>query len=432
MTTLHLKPNHETRIKNGHLWAFAGEIVEPLKGLEPGEAVALCEARGLLLGRGYVNPHSLIAVRLLTRGNESFDEGLILRRVKAAWEYRKKISLEGGINPALQESNACRLIYSESDGLPGLIVDKFGDQLVMQSLTVGIEKRLDEVVAALVEVVKPTGIYFKGKSPYRKMEGLVEEDRQIYGSTPDKVLFKDNGLIFTARPKEGQKTGYFLDQRGNRQLLSELVARTIVRATGVRVLDLYSYTGGWGLTALAAGAKEAVMVDSSAKAIAWGTEDAALNGLSDKAIFVQADVEEFLKEEARRVGRTSSPTNRVGSASSRTSQAGRLTYAGGWDVVIVDPPALIPNRQAVSQGVNAYIAINRAALRVVVPGGLLVTCSCSHLLTREKHLEVIGRAAFQEGQRVRVVATGGHAPDHPILPGHPETEYLKCWILSVN
>ncbi len=431
MKTLHLKPNHEARIKNGHLWAFAGEIVEPLKGLEPGEAVVLCEARGAVLGRGYVNPQSLIAVRLLTRGEEVWDGGLILRRVRAAWEYRKLRITNyefriAGNEVEVPKIDACRLIYSESDGLPGLIVDRFGDQLVMQSLTVGIEKRLDEVVAALVEVVKPAGIYFKGKSPYRKMEGLAEEDRQIYGMTPDKVLFASGGLTFTARPKEGQKTGYFLDQRGNRSLLTQAITNYELRITNdgggsiserqadsrlrgngnQKVLDLYSYTGGWGLTALQAGAAEALMVDSSSKAIAWGKEDAALNGLEDRAVFVQADVEEFLKDATKRKQR--------------------------WDVVVVDPPALIPNRQAVSQGVNAYIAINRAALRVVKPGGLLVTCSCSHLLTREKHLEVIGRAAFQEWKRVRVIATGSHAPDHPILPGHPETEYLKCWILSVN
>ena len=412
MTTLHLKPNLETRIKNGHLWAFAGEIVEPLKGLQPGEPVVLCEARGGVLGRGYVNPHSLIAVRLLTRGEEVWDEGLILRRVKAAWEYRRdqgwrmRDEAPPPTPPSIEGGDACRLIYAESDGLPGLIVDKFGDQLVMQSLTVGIEKRLDEVVAALIDVVKPAGIHFKGKSPFRKMEGLPEEDRQLYGSTPDKVLFESEGLTFTARPKEGQKTGYFLDQRGNRQLLAELIRPTNVGRTDCRVLDLYSYTGGWGLTALKAGASEAVMVDSSAKAIGWGMEDALLNGFEENAVFVQADVEAFLKDAAR--------------------------LDEDWDVVIVDPPALIPNRQAVPQGVNAYIAINRAALKVVKPGGMLVTCSCSHHLTREKHLEVIGRAAFQEGKRVRVVATGGHTPDHPILPGHPETEYLKCWILRVE
>jgi len=395
MTTLHLKSGLESRIKNGHRWAFAGEISESLKELKPGDEVALCEARGALLGRGYVNPHSLIAVRLLTSGEEPFDAGLVRRRIEAAIAYRRRL---------LPEEDAVRLIYSESDGLPGLIVDKFGDQLVMQVLTAGMEKRLGDVVEALTDSLKPAGIYFKGKSPFRKLEGLVEEDRQIMGVTPDNVPFKDGDAIFTAHPKEGQKSGYYLDQRFNRRQLATCFSIEGLRPA--RVLDLYSYTGGWGITALMAGAKEAVMVDSSAKAIAWGKEDAGNNGVDQRAIFIEADVEEFLKDAAK----------------SNTK----------WDVVVVDPPALIPNRQAVQAGIGAYTAINRAALRVVAPGGLLVTCSCSHLMTREKHLEVIGRAAFQEGKRVRIVAAGGHPPDHPILPGHPESEYLKCWIVGVE
>jgi len=175
---------------------------------------------------------------------------------------------------------------------------------------------------------------------------------------------------------------------------------------GKRLLDLFSYTGGWSITALLAGAAGATLVDTSKRAIEWGMHDAELNGVASKALFVEADVEEFLKESAA---------------------AGKQ-----WDVVVVDPPALIPNRQAVPKGIGAYLALNRAALRVVAPGGMLGTCSCSHLLTREKHLEILGRAASQEGRRLRIVAVGGHSPDHPILPGHPETEYLKCWILEVE
>jgi 23S rRNA (cytosine1962-C5)-methyltransferase len=334
----------------------------------------------------------------MTRGDEPFDDGLIQRRVQQAWEYRT------GSEHNLHD--ACRLIFSESDGLPGLIVDMFNDQLVMQSLTVGIEKRLDQVVDALVGVMKPAGIYFKGKSPFRKLEGLPEVDRQLYGSTPEKVTFRDAGLIFTARPMEGQKTGYFLDQRGNRRLLQTCLESLLQGNDIIRLLDLYSYTGGWGLTALHAGVKEAVMIDSSARAIEWGMEDAASNGLSDRAVFIEADVEDFLREAAGR--------------------------KKAWDVVVVDPPALIPNRQSVEAGIRAYTAINRAALRVVAPGGMLVTCSCSYHLSREKHLEIIGRAAFQEGRRIRIGASGGHAWDHPILPGHPETEYLKCWFLMTD
>jgi len=390
LITLHLKPSHESRIKSGHLWAFAGEIAESLKGLQPGDGVALCESRGALLGRGYVNPHSLIAVRLLSRGEEPFDDQLFHRRIKDALNYRESV---------LPGEEAYRLIYSESDGLPGLVVDRYGDHLILQSLTAGIETRLEQIVSALIDITKPASIYLKGISPFRRMEGLPEEDRRLYSETPENIVFRFDGCLFTARPLQGQKSGYYLDQRWNRRLLSPMVADK-------EVLDLYSYIGSWGISALKAGAREAVMVDSSAKAVEWGMEDAALNGVADRAVFVEADAGDFLKEAAS--------TNRR------------------WDVIVVDPPALISNRQAMQKGAGAYLAINRAALRVLAPGGMLVTCSCSHLLTREKHLEIIGRAAIQEGRRIKVAAVGGHSPDHPILPGHPETEYLKCWILMTN
>ncbi|MBM3329125.1 MAG: class I SAM-dependent rRNA methyltransferase [Calditrichaeota bacterium] len=395
--TLHLKPEKHLRIAAGHLWAFAGEIRESLKDLPPGSAVSLCESRGRLLGRGYVNPHSLIAVRLLTRGEEAWDEGLFRRRIANALEYRR-IRLGGGDDLS---GRAYRLIYSESDGLPGLVVDHYAGHLVLQSLTAGIEARLGEVVAALEAVIEPQSIFLKGQSPYRRLEGLPEADRQLTGTTHAEIQFSEGRLTLSAHPLDGQKTGFYLDQFANRQLLTD---RFI--SPGSRVLDLYSYTGAWGLSAVAAGAGEAVMVDSSGRAISWGMEDARRNGLSDRALFVEADVEIFLKDAASRGSR--------------------------WDVVILDPPALIPNRSAVAAGRRAYLALNRAAVKVVAPGGMLVTCSCSHLMTREMHLAVIGEAAARESRRIRLAAAGGHSPDHPILPGHPETEYLKCWFVSVE
>jgi len=211
------------------------------------------------------------------------------------------------------------------------------------------------------------------------------------------VIFREEEAIYTAHPRDGPKTGFYLDQRLNRNLLKSLVR-------GRRVLDLYSYTGAWGIKALRFGAAEAVMVDSSVKAITWGMEDAGRNGVADRCLFVAADVEEFLVEAAKRDDR--------------------------YDVVILDPPALIKSRSALAQGLNAYRALNRAALKLVLPGGYLVSCSCSHLMTRDLHLTAIGEAAAREGRRVRLAASGGHPPDHPILPGHPETEYLKCWVVK--
>jgi len=385
--TLHLKAEKHRRILQGHLWAFAGEIAEDIKQFQPGDAVVLCESRGRVLGRGYVNPHSLIAVRLLTRGDEPWDDSVFKRRFSAAKTYRDEVC---------QGWEARREVYAESDGVPGLIVDRYGKHLVIQSLTAGIERRLEEVVAALIEVYEPESIIAKGGSPFREQERLPEEDRVLYGTLLAEIGFNEEGVRFTAHPLEGQKSGFYLDQRTNRNLILPFVK-------GKRVLDLFSYTGAWGIRALAAGAREAVMVDSAAKAVAWGMEDATANGISNRAVFVEADVGEFLTDADKRGEK--------------------------WDVVILDPPALIRSRTSLEQGVKAYRALNQAALKVVTSGGYLVSCSCSHLMSREKHLEVIGEAGARLGRSLRVVASGGHPPDHPILPGHPETEYLKCWIV---
>ncbi len=387
LLTLHLKPRKHERIANGHLWAFAGEIAESLKEFEPGEAVTLCEARGAILGRGYVNPKSLIAVRLLTRGEEPWDDDLFKRRITAAYEYRQNMC---------RGWESYRLIHAESDGLPGLVVDKFGDHLVLMSLTAGIESRLEEIVKALVEVVKPQSILLKGSSHFRSLEGLPQVDRQLLGETPDEILFKENDLIFAAHPHIGQKTGFFLDQRMNRSMMAGLVA-------GKSVLDLFCYTGTWGLLALKQGAESALMVDSSQLAIDWTRVNAERNGLQAKAEYLKSDVLDLLKE--------FSATDRK------------------FDVVILDPPALIPARSALEKGSRLYKSLNIAAMKVLSPGGMLVTCSCSHLMDTNRHLELIGRAAMDAGRRVRLALSGGAPPDHPVLPGHPETKYLKCWYL---
>jgi len=385
--TIHLKLQRHKRIQSGHLWAFAGEIKEDLKEFEPGEAVALCDARGRLLGRGYVNSHSLIAVRLLTRGDEVWDDGLFRRRIQVAQAYRQT---------ACPGWEAYRLIYSESDGIPGLIVDRYGNHFVIQSLTAGIEKRLDEIVRALIDELNPESILAKGSSSFRALEGLPQEDRIIFGSPPKEVQFHEGDIVFSAYPLDGQKTGFFLDQRFNRWMLKGLVKDK-------RILDLYSYTGAWGMTSLACGASEAVMVDSSQRATDWGMECAQHNGFADRSLFVKADVSQFLIEAEK--------NNDL------------------FDVVILDPPGLIPSRAALKKGIELYTIINQQALKVVKPGGIMISCSCSHLMDKDRHLAVIGETAVRERRRIRVFKEGCQSPDHPILPGHPETVYLKCWML---
>lgn len=387
MRTLHLKPYRHERIQSGHLWAFAGEIAEDLTLSEPGDPVSLCEARGKLLGRGYVNPHSLIAVRLLTTGEEEWDEKFFELRIVKALEYRETVCAGW---------EARRLVYSEGDGLPGLIVDQYGKHLVVQSLTVGIERRLDEIKAALLDVINPESILLRGDSAFRKIEGLPETSRQLLGTTPEEIPFTEEGVRFIAHPHTGQKTGFYLDQRNNRGLIEDV-------AIDKRVLDLYSYTGAWGLRALAAGASQAVMVDSSQKALDWGAKDSADNGSASRSLFVQADVGDFL-DNLIRMGEK-------------------------YDIVILDPPSFIKSRKDATRGIAAYRSLNENVLRVVAEGGYLVSCSCSHLLNGKDHLSLIGRAARKQNRRIRVVKTGGQSPDHPILPGHPETEYLKCRVV---
>ncbi len=390
MQTLHLKSRRESRIKNGHLWAFAGEISENLKVFESGDAVALCDARGSLLGRGYVNPNSLIAVRLLTVGNEALDEELFAARIKTANAFR---------NDVCKDWEAKRIVYSESDGLPGLIVDQYADYLIVQSLTAGIERHLDEISTALQDELKPEGILLRCDSRFRELEGLSGETRELFGNVPDEIPFIDDGVKYISRPRQGQKTGFYLDQHFNRTLISNLVQKR-------RILDLFCYTGSWGLSALKTGASESIMVDSSQQAIDWGMQDAVINGFASKSLFIKADITEFLED-----------------AASRNNKFG---------VVIIDPPGFIKSRKALSKGISAYRALNRNALMVVESGGYLVSCSCSHLLSREQHLALIGEAARKAGRRVQLVKAGGHSPDHPILPGHPETEYLKCWVVRVE
>ncbi|MFN3820985.1 MAG: class I SAM-dependent rRNA methyltransferase [bacterium] len=388
--TLHLKPHKERRILEGHRWVFAGEIKEDLKDLEPGVRVALCDSRGRLLGRGYANPHSLITVRLLTRYDEPWDNDLIFRRIKGAFNYRGTF---------LPHRSTYRLIFSEGDGFPGLVVDRYEEHLIVQSLTAGMDNLLPEVIEVLNHIVNPQSIYLKSRSPYRRLERLSEDCRAVKGSPPDVIPFQDGDVHFSSYPIRGQKTGFYLDQAFNRQLLIPYVK-------GKRVLDLYAYTGAWGITALVRGAREATMVESSQLAILWGMEDARANGVEQRAIFVEADVEEFLQGEIQRKGQ--------------------------YDIVIVDPPSLIPQRSALKAGRKAYLAVNTQALKVVKPGGILVTCSCSHLLTRDDLLRIMGRASELAHRQLRLLFFGSQPLDHPVLPGQPETEYLKALFLAVE
>jgi 23S rRNA (cytosine1962-C5)-methyltransferase len=389
MTRLTLRRGHDRRLRGGHPWVFSNEI-DSLDGpAEPGGAVAVFTAGGQLLGTAYYNPHSLIAARILSPRQENIDDpGFFTVRLKKALEYRQSVC------PGL---DTLRLVHGEGDGLPGLVVDRYADVLGVQLLTVGMERRRAAVVQALGDLLAPRAIVGRNDSAARELEGLPRSVELLQGEAPGSVPSSINGLRFAVDVTAGQKTGLFLDQRENCRRLEGLVQ-------GREVLDLFCYAGAWSLHAARYGATSVTGVDVSAAAIAQAGANAGLNGLDERCRFVAADVFDFLREErGRRFG-----------------------------TVILDPPAFIKSRRHLEEGKKGYLTVNRRALEMVAPGGFLVTCSCSHHLDRATFLGLIAQAAQQARRSVRLAEMRGQAADHPILPACPETDYLKCAILSVE
>lgn len=389
MIRLTLRRGHDRRVRGGHPWVFSNEI-DSLDGpADPGAAVEVVAADGQRLGTGYYNPHSLIAVRILTRKLESIDTPeFFLNLLQKTLEYRLRVC------GALE---TLRLVHGEGDGLPGLVVDRYGDVLSVQLLTAGMELRREAIVAALRELFAPRAIVGRNDSASRELEGLPRQVELLYGEVPEPVSTTINGLQFAVDVMAGQKTGLFLDQRENCRRLEGLVQ-------GTEVLDLFCYAGAWSLHAAKYGAKHVTGVDVSAAAVGQARENCRRNNLEDRCRFVAADVFEFLREQrGRRFG-----------------------------TVILDPPAFIKSRKHLEEGKKGYLTVNRRALEMVVPGGVLATCSCSHHLDRATFLDLIIHAAHQARRSVRLVEMRGQAADHPILPACPETDYLKCAVLFVD
>ena len=389
MIRLLLKRGHDRRVRAGHPWIFSNEIATLDGPAEAGTAVVVSAADGQLLGTAYYNPHSLIAARLLSRRLESIDTpAFFIERLRAALPYRQRLC---GDLPAL------RLVHGEADGLPGLVVDRYGEVLSVQLLTAGIEARRAAIIEALVTVCAPRAIVARNDSASRELEGLPRTVELLYGELPLEVPVTINGLSFGVDVTGGQKTGLFLDQRENCRRLDGLVA-------GAEVLDLFCYAGAWSLHAARYGAAAVTGVDVSSGAVALARGNAARNGLDERCTFVAADVFDFLRRERQR----------------------------RFDVVILDPPAFIKSRKHLEEGVKGYLTVNRRALELVAPGGVLVTCSCSHHLERDRFLTVIAQAARQAGRNVRLAALSGAGADHPVLPACPETDYLKCALVYID
>ncbi len=383
-----LLPGKEKRVLAGHPWVFRSDIARIEGSVSAGDVVSVHASRGRFLAMAYYNPASQIALRVMSLRQEPIDEAFIRRRVREAVDYRRTFA----------DLRSCRLVFAESDRLPALIVDSFGDVLVMQCLALGMERYKQTIVDALVEELHPRGIYERNDVPVRRLEGLEETTGVLYGDVPDRVEMVENGVRFLVDVKEGQKTGFFLDQKENRAAIA-----TFVREK--RVLDCFTHTGSFALHAGHYGAAEVTGVDISAYACAFATENARLNGLTDRVRFVEANAFDLL---------------------SQASRDGEQ-----YDVIILDPPAFTKTRSAVDSAKRGYKEINLRAMKMLPDGGILITCSCSQHIHPDLFQDIVREAAQDARVQLRQIEFRTQGRDHPILPAAPETQYLKCGIYQI-
>lgn len=387
MTAIRLKKKEARRVLRGHPWIFSNEIEDLPRTLAPGSLVDVVDYTGRFIGRAYFNPHSLIAARILTRTNEDVSYEFFLRRIRGARDLRVSLGFV----------DSFRAVYSEADGLPGLIVDKYGPVLVVQSLTAGFENRLDPVLAALNETYAPAAVLLRNDSPSRLLEALPLEKRLASGSLPDPLVIDESGIRYVVDVGEGQKTGFFFDQRENRLALKPYVA-------GRRTLDCFCYIGAWSLSAARFGASSVLGIDSSQKAVALARQNASLNELP--AQFRVADVFDELKGLERSRER--------------------------FGCIILDPPAFAKSRAKVREALKGYKELNARAFRLLEPRGILVTCSCSHHVDDALFREMLIDAASSAGRNVTLLEWRTQSRDHPILLAMRETQYLKCAVLMAE
>lgn len=390
---LRLRKGEDRRLRAGHLWIYSNEVdvaATPLSGFEAGEPVRLEDFRGRPIGTAYVNPHSLICARVLSRrAGYRFDAGALARRLESAL----------GLRESLFASPYYRLVYGESDALPGLIVDRYDAVLVVQITTAGMERLRTEIVAALETLLEPEGILLRNDAPARSLEGLESYVEVASGEVPEHAVIEENATRFEVPLLDGQKTGWYFDHRANR-------ARMRDYARGKRVLDVFSYAGAWGIEALTAGAASAHCVDASSAALDWARRSAALNGVAERLETSEADAFDALEAMRARDAR--------------------------FDLVILDPPAFIKRKKDLEKGARAYGRLNALALELLGVEGLLISSSCSYHLSRERLLGEIRQAGLRSGRALQVLEQGHQAADHPVHPAMPETDYLKTFILRVR
>ena len=391
---IQLNKDEERRIRSGHHWIFSNEInvkKTPIKEFAAGAIVEILDSRRNFLGTGYVNPSTLISARLFTRDRITSMSGYIKKKITEALTMREQFV--GGEH--------YRLVFGESDGLPGLVIDRYAQVFVVQINTAGMENLKQLVIDALTIMFNPKAIVMCNDHAVRQLEGLELYRDVVQGSLPDTVTVIEQGLEFEIDVLKGQKTGWYYDQRENRALMSQFIKGR----SDVSVLDMFSYIGAWGINAAAAGADSVLCVDESAPALELLNANAAKNNVQDKVKTEQADIFQWIKSDTF------------------TKQQ--------FDIVVLDPPALIKRRKDAKKGKNAYRQLNEFALKVVKPGGLLITASCSHHLATEDLRTVLVQGSRPLKKALQIVAEGRQGLDHPVQAAMPETSYLKAFYVRV-
>jgi 23S rRNA (cytosine1962-C5)-methyltransferase len=390
MATVSLKRKIGLRVLNGHPWIFGNEI-QAIKGeFLPGDTVVVENHDGKFIGKGYINPQSQILVRLLTRKKtDEVNEEFFLNRIRSAWEYRQKLGY----------IENCRLVFGEADEMPQLIIDKFNDYFVIQTLALGIDKWKPVIVKALEKLFSPKGIYERNDVPVRELEGMPQHKGFLSAPFNTDIVINENGLKFHVDIENGQKTGYFLDQQDNRRAIQHIVK-------GADVLGAFCYTGTFEIHAAHYGARSVLGLDISANAIAQSERNAKLNRLDDVCKFMEINAFDILKQWTKE---------------ERT-----------WDVVMLDPPSFTKTRENVQKALAGYKEINLRGIKLVKPGGFLVTSSCTNLVQPDLFLETIHMAAWDARRKLRQVVFNTQSSDHPIIKGLENTNYLKFLIVQVQ
>jgi len=385
-----LKKKIGLRVENGHPWIFGNEIAETEESIKPGDIVTVFNSDKKFIGKGFINPKSQIAIRLLTRNeSEQVDARFILNRIEAAWIYRKKIGY----------TENCRLVFGEADGLPALIIDKFGEHFVIQTLALGMDIWKPAVVAALQEIFHTDKIYERNDVPVRELEGMVQQKGFLSAPFETKIIIRENGIKFEVDLENGQKTGYFLDQQDNRRAIQHIVK-------DADVLGAFCYTGSFEVHAGHYGAKSVLGLDISENAVVQARKNASLNGLEGSVRFEVVNAFDVLKKWSKENKK--------------------------FDVVMLDPPAFTKSRENIGKAVSGYKEINLRAMKLLRPGGFLVTSSCTNLVSPQVFLDTIRSAAKDAGKKIRQITFQAQSPDHPIVWGLENTHYLKFLIVEVT